>query len=50
MDVDGISQSDARRAAWLMGSKNRPIVLDSGRSRSKSESRKFPFEIKSEKF
>jgi hypothetical protein len=29
---------------------NRPIDSDSGRSRAKSESRKFPFEIKSKKF
>jgi len=30
--------------------KNRPIDSDSCRSRAKFESRKFPFEIKSEKF
>jgi hypothetical protein len=31
------------------GMKNRPIVGDSARNRAESGSRKFPFEIKSEK-
>jgi hypothetical protein len=40
--------ADAQARSVLDEFKNRPIVIDSGRNQARSESRKFPFEIKSE--
>jgi hypothetical protein len=47
--VDGLFSPWRRTGPAIDDEKNRPIVVDSCRSRAKSESRDFAFEIKSEK-
>jgi len=50
MKADGLSFHRRVARYKIDGAKNRPIVVDSRRNRAKSEPRKFPFEIISEKF
>jgi hypothetical protein len=47
---DGIFHIWWAKCGVVDEAKSRPIVIDSRRDRAKSESRKFPFEIKSDKF
>ena len=48
--ADGIFSKHALNGLHGPCARNRPTVVDSPRNRAESESRKFPFDIKSEKF